>query len=118
MDMYSRHDFPEIYENESEDFVPNHLYYHTDITDDVILHKRVGQRSEITYKNKTFMIPTSIIKTENDRIYAHTNIFESILKKEFEEDEYFSKEDLIEEVRELKDQVKELLNKIEIMTLE
>lgn len=100
------------------DFIPNRLYYHTDVTDKIILGKVQGQRTFVTYSGKTFPIATSLIKKENNRVYVHTNIFEDILRKEFENEELFTKEDLIQEVRELKDQVKELLNKIETMNIE
>ena len=100
-----------------EEFVPNPLHYHTDVTGKLTLISKSGMRTLVAYEGLEFYMATSLIKKENNRVYVHTNIFEDILSKQFNTLENITKEDLIKEVLILKDKVKELLERIQSSNL-
>lgn len=104
--------------SQEEEFVPNPLHYHTDVTGKLTLISKSGMRTLVAYEGLEFYMATSLIKKENNRVYVHTNIFEDILSKQntISEQPEVTLQSVIKEVEELKDRVKELLHKLETLS--
>lgn len=96
------------------DFQPNPLYYHMDVTGDITILSTDARKTEVIYDGLQFSMASSLIRFVDDQVYVHKNTFEKILIKQ-KSISPTTKEDLIKEVLQLKDQIKVVLEKLENM---
>lgn len=69
--------------SDEQEFIPDPLYYHLDVTDNITLLSRSSRFTTYIYNDLGTLfkvqIPNKIIKTKNLRVYFHQRIFSDIL---------------------------------------